>query len=103
MNIPPDALASAIATSRAPVVLDVRSRVEYTRGHVPGAIHVPFWLVPWRLARIPAAPPDPLVVYCGHGPRAWFAGAMLRRHGFTHVRYLAGHMARWIRQGWPRE
>jgi rhodanese-related sulfurtransferase len=103
VNISPDDLAREIATSRAPAILDVRSHFEYASGHVPGAIHVPFWLVPWRLSRIRSAQGDRVIVYCGYGPRAWFAGAMLRRHGFRNVRYLAGHMARWIREGWPRE
>ena len=48
-----------------------------------------------HLDAIPGSRRDPVVVYCGHGPRAWMAGAVLRRHGFTNVSYLAGHFSKW--------
>lgn len=88
-------LWAQIEAGTAPLILDVRSRAEFARGHVPGARHVPFWMVRWRLRSIPASHHDPIVVYCGHGPRAWLAGAALRRRGFTNVKYLAGHFSRW--------
>ena len=44
-------------------------------------------------------PDETLVVYCGHGPRAWIAARALRRRGFADVRYLKGHMAAWRRAG----
>lgn len=97
----PEDLARQIAEGRVPAILDVRSRVEFRRGHVPGAVHLPFWLVPFRLADLPLRRGEPVVIYCGHGPRAWLAGAFLRRRGHQ-VRYLAGHMRAWIRQGLPR-
>ena len=89
-------LAARIASGTAPVILDVRSTWEFARGHVPGAIHVPFWRVHAHLHRIPARPDDEIVVYCGHGPRAAWAEAALRRRGFRRVLDLAGHWA-----GWP--
>jgi rhodanese-related sulfurtransferase len=45
----------------------------------------------------------PLVVYCGHGPRAYLAGAALQRHGFSHVMYLEGHMRKWKQMSLPLE
>jgi rhodanese-related sulfurtransferase len=90
----PDLLAR-IDAHRAPTIIDVRSEWEFRKGHVPGAIHVPFWTIGAHLAEIAAAPNDEVVVYCGHGPRAWRAGGVLRRHGFTNVTYLKGHMHGW--------
>jgi hydroxyacylglutathione hydrolase len=95
MNIEPRDLALQIAGGRAPAILDVRSGPEYRRGHVPGAVHVPFWLLPFRLSRLPFDPDKPVVVYCGHGPRAWMAGAVLRGRGYRQVIYLKGHFAGW--------
>jgi rhodanese-related sulfurtransferase len=96
-------LLERIAAGRAPRILDVRSRREYDRGHVPGALHVPFWMLRWRLHSIPGSRDEPLVVYCGHGPRAWLAGSVLRSRGFTHVVYLAGHYSRWHEAGLREE
>jgi rhodanese-related sulfurtransferase len=96
-------LLALISAGTAPAVLDVRSTAEFTRGHVPGALHIPFWKLLNRPTRIPIPLDEPLVVYCGHGPRAWIAGAALRRRGFRRVEYLEGHMSQWRRAGLPEE
>lgn len=98
MAITPADLLEQIDRGTAPVILDVRSKTEYDDGHVPGALHVPFLQVSAASSRLPADRRTPLVVYCGHGPRAWMAGAALRRLGFTNVEYLQGHMTRWRRE-----
>jgi rhodanese-related sulfurtransferase len=90
-----------------PHILDVRSRREYTSGHVPGAFFIPFWLIqflgPLLARRLPARRDETLVVYCGHGPRAWMAGASLRLRGFRDIQYLDGHWTEWKRDGRPVE
>jgi rhodanese-related sulfurtransferase len=100
-------LSARIDAGNAPAILDVRSRWEYRRGHVPGAVLIPFWAVPFLGAflgwRVAVKRDDPLVVYCGHGPRAWMAGAALRRRGFRDIQYLDGHWHAWARDGRPQE
>jgi rhodanese-related sulfurtransferase len=102
-RIHPHHLHRHILDGSAPFVLDVRSRAEFVAGRVPGAINVPFW----RLAfpgGAQALPRDsPIVVYCGHGPRARMAAVLLRRAGFHRLSELAGHMAGWRRDGLPEE
>ena len=80
-------------------ILDVRSKREFEAGHVPGARHVPFWAAFTRARRVIRSPDAPVTVYCGHGPRAWIAKALLRTAGYTHVRLLKGHMRAWIKSG----
>ena len=92
-----------ITKGTAPLILDVRSRQEYVRGHVPGAMHIPFWQMARRTAEFLTRRDDPIVVYCGHGPRAYIAGAALRRRGFRHVAYLSGHMKHWKSMKLPVE
>jgi rhodanese-related sulfurtransferase len=99
----PQDLHERIAAGDAPAILDVRSRWEYRHGHVPGAAFIPFWAVPFLAWRVPAKREDTLVVYCGHGPRAWMAGAALRKRGFQDIRYLDGHWAAWTRENRPVE
>jgi rhodanese-related sulfurtransferase len=96
----PQELAARIAEGRAPAILDVRSRREFQRGHVPGAVHRPFWLLPFR-TDVPFRRDEPMVIYCGHGPRAWFAASALRCKGYGRVSYLTGHMAAWQRANLP--
>jgi rhodanese-related sulfurtransferase len=98
-----DELLARILAGTAPVILDVRSAREFAAGHVPGAIHVPFWRVSARAADIPADRRGELVVYCGHGPRAVIAVRTLRRLGFSRIAYLVGHYSAWHRERRPEE
>jgi outer membrane protein assembly factor BamB len=94
-EISPESLMAQITDGTAPVVLDVRSRKEFDAGHVPGAIHVPFWRIGSRWRTLIGMRENAVVLYCGHGPRAYIAGAVLKRRGFTQVTYLEGHMRKW--------
>ena len=96
-------LLARIAAGAAPPILDVRTQREFAGGHVPGAVHVPFWSVGKRIDDIPANKDDELVVYCGHGPRAMIAGRTLRKHGFTHLVFLDGHFSKWRSAGLREE
>lgn len=95
----PAELLAEIEAVRAPVVLDVRSGWEFRSGHVPGAMHMPFWAAAARLSRIPARREDPVVVTCEHGPRALVAMGVLRLAGFRRVLYLQGQMTGWKKAG----
>jgi phage shock protein E len=99
----PDALRAAIGSGTPPAILDVRTPAEYAAGHVRGAINIAFNEVGRRMSELDAFRERPLVVYCGHGPRAWLAGVVLWRHRFRHISYLRGHMAAWRRAGLPEE
>jgi rhodanese-related sulfurtransferase len=101
-RVMPEALLAAIDTGTAPVIVDVRTRREYEAGHVPGAIHVPFYALLVRPDDVPGPRERPVVVYCEHGPRAGVARLALRLAGFTDVRYLAGHMSGWKQRGLPQ-
>ena len=90
-----------ISAGTAPVVVDVRSRKEFDEGHVPGALHLPFWKAGREWRSIASARESLVVVYCGHGPRAYLAGAALRRRGFKNVAYLTGHMKKWKQMKLP--
>ena len=98
----PADLLQRIDRGDAPAILDVRTPAEFAHGHVPGAVNVPFNAITQRLADLPGSPGTELVVYCGHGPRAYIAAMMLRRLG-RHVRYLRGHWAAWRRSGLRQE
>ena len=78
-SLTPDALMERITAGDPPLILDVRSKHEYDGGHVPGAVHVPFWQAGRYSQTLAAKRESPLVLYCGHGPRAHIAGAALRR------------------------
>lgn len=101
-EVAPADVARRLGRPDAPMILDVRSRAEFRSGHVPGALHVPFWRF---LFGIPDTIPRDaeLILYCGHGPRARFAHMRLRARGFFRVACLQGHMAGWRHARLPEE
>ena len=102
-QIPVQALAAELDAGARPHILDVRSAAEYQAGHVRGAVHIPFWMLPLRLDEVPAGRDERLIVYCGHGPRATLARAVLTRAGFSNVATLEGHWAAWTAAQLPIE
>ncbi|MGE5833206.1 MAG: rhodanese-like domain-containing protein [Acidobacteriota bacterium] len=103
MVISPGELLAAIDAGAAPAIVDVRTRREFSNGHVPGAVNVPLASMFFGATTIPLSREAPVVVYCGHGPRARIAAAAMRYAGFLNITYLDGHMAGWRRAGLREE
>lgn len=68
------------------VVLDVRTKLEYSAGHHAGAKHVPAS----DLSGLKLRKDTPIVVYCNTGQRARAAAEKLKALGYTRVVYIAG-------------
>ena len=83
----------------APLVLDVRQRDEYERGHVPGAVHLMAGELPDRLSELPRD--RPLVTICSVGYRSSVAAGLLRRAGFSDVTWISGGVPSWRAAGFP--
>jgi len=83
-------------------ILDVRSESEFAAGHVPGAVNIPVTQLLSRLDNVPGTAGDELILYCGHGPRAYIAATALSSHRRQLV-YLRGHWAAWQDAGLREE
>jgi hydroxyacylglutathione hydrolase len=59
-------------------VLDVRRRLEWSDGHIEGALHIPLHHLP---GRVPGLPPGPIWVHCQAGYRASVAASILHAAG----------------------
>ncbi|HLX51000.1 MAG TPA: MBL fold metallo-hydrolase [Streptosporangiaceae bacterium] len=60
------------------VVLDVRRPDEWQAGHLPGALHIPFWELAGRAGEVPAGQ---VWVHCASGFRASIGASVLARAG----------------------
>lgn len=94
-------LAERIRAESAPLVLDVRTRREYARGHIPGAVNIPYDELRGRLDELDGDKTAEVVVYCQMGQLAVLAEDVLARAGYTNVRNLEGHMRAWRRARYP--
>jgi phage shock protein E len=65
-------------------VVDVRTPEEFARGHVPGAVNVPYDQMADRAQEL-GSPSTPLLLYCHSGRRSGIAIETLREKGFTRL------------------
>ena len=96
-------LATLIAANDAPLILDVRTKNEFTAGHIPGAINIPHTELVARLAELNGHQDDTIIVYCRSGKRAGMAEENLQQNGYTKISDLDGHMLGWEKGGHPVE
>ncbi|WP_224982885.1 rhodanese-like domain-containing protein [Geomonas agri] len=97
----PNELMKCMKSKNAPILVDVRTGIEFRRGHIPGALHAPTWKILLRLDKIPSDRNAELVITCEHGPRARIAESLLQAYGYRNIALLDGHMAGWRRSGFP--
>ncbi|MGB4600660.1 MAG: rhodanese-like domain-containing protein [Trichlorobacter sp.] len=92
----PKELQKQLQSKKPPLLLDVRSGMEYRMGHIPGAQHLALWKLLFRLTgSLPADRSTPLVVVCESGSRSQMAGELLRKRGYRAISLLDGDMAGW--------
>ncbi len=77
-----------LASPQPPLVLDVRTAGEWSKGHLAGALHVPVDEVRPRLAEIPRD--RRLLVHCRVGFRGHLALRILKDSGYADVANITG-------------
>jgi rhodanese-related sulfurtransferase len=96
-------LLKRIESKTAPVILDVRTGIEFKRGHVPGAINAPPRKIALGTADLPEDKDTEIVVYCEHGQRAWLANKALAARGYHNTSVLEGSLMDWKKANLPLE
>jgi glyoxylase-like metal-dependent hydrolase (beta-lactamase superfamily II)/rhodanese-related sulfurtransferase len=97
-QMPVDELHQQLEEQRDLQVVDVRQPVEYTSGHVPGAVSVPLAHVAERATQL--HPERPTAVICGSGYRSSAAAGILARYGFRHLFNVVGGTSAWSNAGY---
>lgn len=91
----------ALQSDRSLQLIDVRSRAEWLKGHLPGAISLPLLdLDPKKQAVDPARPS---LVYCHEGYRATTAASILLRESDGNIGILIDGVEGWRASGLPLE
>jgi len=90
-----------VGKTEASRLIDVREKIEWDEGHIPGAIHVPRGYLELRIEN---AVPDkrmPVLLYCAGGTRSVLAARTLQDMGYEDVRSLRGGFTGWKDAGQP--
>ncbi len=92
------ARAAELVSARDAVVVDVRSRSEWTTGHIEGALHIPLPQLGRRLREVPTG--KTVVAVCRSGHRSTLAARTLAAAG-REAFSLRGGMKAWGRTELP--
>ena len=80
-------------------LIDVRTRKEYTSGHIPGALHIDMRSESFISTAIGCYPhSEHFAVYCSSGHRSLKAARLLAENGY-HVSHLRGGLRAWLKAG----
>jgi glyoxylase-like metal-dependent hydrolase (beta-lactamase superfamily II)/rhodanese-related sulfurtransferase len=71
-------------------LIDVRDPLEYSFGHISGAVNIP--LADLRVRYQELNPKDDICLVCSSGFRSCIAGSILEQHGFNKISNLRGGM-----------
>jgi rhodanese-related sulfurtransferase len=74
-----------IAKNATTKFVDVRSEMEFKRGHVKGAVNIPLEQLQRRYKEIEGLGQTPVIVYCRSGNRSGQAVSHLRQMGFDNI------------------
>lgn len=105
IDLPPEAY---LQLSAPPLLIDVRSRVEFSLSHAPNAVNLSLprillgrflglhrWVWPQWFQDLPKE--QPIAVVCLTSHRSPIAARQLRKMGFQEVYNIAGGMMKWPR------
>lgn len=80
----------AIKDGKFPVILDVRTNLEYNLGHYPNALHIATADLEQQLPLKIPNKEQGILVYCNTGQRSRYAADLLKSKGYKNVRYISG-------------
>lgn len=95
-QVVPGELASLRAQGDVQII-DVRNPDEWSKGHLPGAIHIPLAALPDRIDELDRS--KPIVMHCQGGGRAAIATSVLQSRGISDVATMLGGYERWVAEG----
>lgn len=80
----------AIADGKFPIILDVRTDMEYKLGHYPEAVHIPTAKLAEEVETKLPSKTTGILIYCNTGQRSRHAADLLKAKGYKDVRYISG-------------
>jgi rhodanese-related sulfurtransferase len=102
-NIKGISIEEAKAFMGEAVFLDVRTKDEYKKGHIPGTKFLQRGLLELSVLRIIPDKETHIVVYCASGFRSGLATYTLKRMGYENAENMIGGWKDWLEAGYPVE
>jgi rhodanese-related sulfurtransferase len=84
-----------------PLILDVRTPVEYKQGHIENSVLIPVQQLQSRLKELDAYKSHDILIYCATGNRSTVASKMLIDSGFESIINLRHGIYEWHMHNYP--
>jgi rhodanese-related sulfurtransferase len=95
--------AQEVLETQDPLLLDVRTRGEFQRGHLKNAMLIPIQELQRRFSELEKYKNQPILIYCATGNRSTVAAKILIDQGFEHISNLRYGIVDWQRRRLPVE
>ena len=82
-----------------PLIVDVREKDEYIKGHISGAKHISRGVLEQKVFEVAPDCSSPILVYCAGGNRGALAADNLQKMGYQNVFSLKGGLSGWLEAG----
>ena len=82
-------------------LVDVREESEWSRGHLPGAIHLSKGIIERDIETTIPDSDATIVLYCGGGFRSALVADNLQQMGYANVLSMDGGWREWTEAGYP--
>lgn len=85
------------------VLVDVREESEWSRGHLPGAVHLGKGIIERDIEQCVPDTNTKLILYCGGGFRSALSADNLQKMGYSNVESMDGGWKGWLEAGFPTQ
>ena len=95
------AQATALINKEDAVIVDIRTKKEWSTGHITNAKHIPVADLDRRMDELNKYKQRPIIVVCNLGQASGAATRKLKAEGFENAVRLSGGIAEWKAQSLP--
>ncbi len=83
------------------LLLDLRGKADYDKGHILNARHVPGASLEEQLKKLKVDPGKPVVLYCANGQESQRMGRKIMQAGYERVYLIKGGISGWREANLP--
>ena len=93
--------AADLIKHEGPLILDVRTPNEYSRGHLQNSVLIPVQELQSRYNELGNHRDREILIYCATGNRSTVASKILIDNGFKHIVNMRGGIYDWSKKNYP--
>lgn len=93
--ISPETAQQKISDNPKILIIDVRTKGEYSQGHLPKAKNIPLSSLEEHFTKNPINKDKEIILYCASGNRSRTAGKKLEKLGYTQIYDIMGGYNAW--------